>query len=176
MERKNEVILNYILQITLMKLSTFICGLFINLLAFGQQPVTTNLIDVTTKKPAKWSTYVDLQNLKIEYKFVDCNPSMGYDQELLLFKFTNKSDAQVSIAWHAQQYYGGTCKTCNYPDEYGFSLVLEAGESDEGSCALEAKRELVSFSKFTDINYHGEAAPLTSFQLNGLIVTTIENN
>lgn len=159
-----------------MKLSTFICGLFINLLAFGQQPVTTTVIDVTTKKPTKWSTYIDLQNLKVEYKFVNCDPSMGFDQELLILRFTNKSDEGLAVSWHAQQYYGGNCKTCDSPDEYGFSINLAPDDTQEGSCELESARELIIFSKFTDINYHGDATPLTSFQLNALIVSTIENN
>lgn len=159
-----------------MKLSTFICGLFINLLTFGQQPVTTNLIDVTTTKPTEWSTYIDLQDLKIEYKFVNCNPSIGYDSEMLLLRFQNKSSQNLSVSWHSKQYYDGTCKTCSSPEEYGFSIDLEAQETEEGTCELDAAIELKIFSKFTDINYHGEPTSLTSFQLGELIVSTIQNN
>ena len=111
----------------------------------AQEYYQTNLIDVKTEKPTNWELYFFNEDFKIEYKFVDCDPSMGFDTESVLLKFTNRTAAVLQLNWHLFLHYDGTCRTCDYPEEYSYELSLDPNEQIEGACEPDPGYTLIIF-------------------------------
>ena len=138
---------------------------------FSQEQYSTDSILVSQNNPTDWELYVYNEDFKIEYKFVDCDPSMGYDQEMVLLKVTNRTREILSFDWHAILYYSDKCKTCDFEDEYTFSVNVPPLQAMEGSCDIYTGYELKIFSAFIDANYT-KGEKLISFELRNLTVTT----
>lgn len=139
----------------------------------AQQEIPTNTINTRDSHPLEWVSYFENDQIKIEYKFLNCDPSMGYDFEQVIFKFENKTSTKIDIDWHIHLYYNNKCATCDYPIEYSRTLRLIGNESKEGNCDRETIDELKLFSQFTDANYT-KGSKLTGFQLASFILTTLE--
>lgn len=144
--------------------------LFIGLIsqAYSQQQISTSTIIVHESRSSEWETYVDETTFSIEYRFVDCDPEMGYDQEMIILRVTNKSEDLISVGWFLQTYYSkDECRTCDYKDEYYFTLNLNPGEILEGDCSIYSESKLKLFSQFNDKNYK-KGEQLYSFSLANL--------
>jgi len=115
----------------------------------------------------EWQIYLSNLDYKIEYKFVDCDPSIGYDQEMVIFRFTNRTKETLVFNWHILSDYDKVCKTCDYPEEYGYGVKLEPYEEREGSCSIYEDYSLKIYSKFIDENYT-KGEQLTGFKLGNL--------
>ena len=142
-----------------------------------QQQITTTIIEVELVEdefiyPTVWTTYIDNQDIQIEYMFADCDPAMGYDFQQVHFKFTNKTNSNLELSWHIDLYYNEICKTCDYEFEYTRTLNLSPSEILEGTCSRDSANELKLFSKFIDQNYT-KGDKLTGFQLQSLTVSEI---
>ncbi len=133
----------------------------------SQQQISTDPINLIDKYSVNWMTYFENEQVKIEYKFSECDPEMGYDFEQVILRFVNKSTKKMDIDWHIHLYYDEKCLTCNYPVEYARTIRLLPNETLEGNCDRETINELKLFSKFIDVNY-SKGAILTSFQLASL--------
>lgn len=152
-----------------MKKLTLIIGFsLLNILIFSQEnskPKLDNSI-------REWTPIAEESNVLINYKFVDCEAEIGYDQELILFQITNNSDQKIEIEWFMHLYYNGVCKTCDYPDEYIYVLTVEPNQTIEGECSMYSEYRLKAFSKFLDERYTG-GTQLTSFELKNIKVTSL---
>jgi hypothetical protein len=135
--------------------------------SISQQQLPTDTINLIDNHSTTWRTYFENDQVKIEYKFSECDPEMGYDFEQVILRFVNKSTKKMDIDWHIHLYYDKKCLTCNYPDEYARTIQLLPNETLEGNCDRETINELKLFSKFIDVNY-SKGAILTSFQLASL--------
>lgn len=107
-------------------------------------------------------------SLKISYERVICKPSIGFDQEMLILSFSNLTSENLKISWHSKLYYNGVCKTCDYPDEYTFEILLPPNAMLVGDC-LSSDQRLMVFSKFIDSGYKGNAQ-LTSLKIDALTI------
>lgn len=130
----------------------------------------TNTVDTKVNHPSNWQTYFSNSDLKIEYKFVDCDPAMGYDKEVVMLKFTNLSSDELNISWNLESHMNGNCTMCNYPDEYFNTLSLSPNEIIEGSCDIYSEMKFRLFSKFIDAN-HSSGPQMTAFKLNNLSIS-----
>ena len=153
------------LQITL--LFIYIC---IN--AVAQQAYTTESINIKNGKPTDWTVYMNQEDFKIEYRFSDCDPPSGLDNESILFKFTNNTPGNIVMSWHLHLSYDEICRTCDFPEEYGYELILGPNEVIEGDCLADGEYRLKIFSKFIDPVY-SKGAQLTDFKLANF---TVSNN
>lgn len=160
-------------QFALMKQLTFICALLLTYATFGQESVTTNLVDVQLNHPTNWKTYINNNLVKIEYKFVECAQNIGYDQEFMMIRVKNKTNQTIQLEWRSDQFYNDVCRTCSYPDEYTYQLSLSPNEVIEPDCSLETERKLRLFSRFTDSNYNGVEENLSDFQLSNLTINQL---
>ncbi len=153
-----------------MKLSKLVAlSIFLTLYSTsGNAQLNTSFADTKTLQPTEWTEHFSNDDFSIEYKFVACDPEMGYDQESVLFKFTNKTSSHLAVHWHMILHYDSECKTCDYEDEYTFSVDLEPNTEKTSDCSIYAENsQLKLFSRFIDENYtKGEV--LTGFQFNGL--------
>ncbi len=139
-------------------------------LVHAQDVEKKNKIDLTTSNWATLSTY---NNLKIEFKSSACDVGIGYEKENILLRFTNTSSETIKISWHAILEYSGICKTCDYPEEYSYELILKPTEVLEGDCSLNYDNRVVIFSKYLDERYTGKSQ-LTDFELGSLTILSVE--
>lgn len=142
--------------------------LFINLHAVAQEKSEKKL-DHSVRE---WEVYKSDQNCLIEYRFADCEASIGYDKEIIQFRISNTSSEKIQLDWHMYLFYNGVCKTCDYPQEYKYELTLEPNQIVSGDCALGSDHRLTIFSKFNDPKYTG-GSQLTDFDFHNLTITTI---
>lgn len=139
--------------------------------AQSELSIPTSNIDLKNGHGNDWEIYVATLDYKIEYKFVNCDPSIGYDKEMVLLRFTNRSREQMTFDWHMKLYYDGACKTCDYFDEYHYVVKVMPESEKEGSCDIYSDYQLKIFSKFNDEKYTlGDV--LTGFHLDQLTLTT----
>lgn len=123
-----------------------------------------------------WTEYFSNNELTIEYKFVECDPEMGFNKEQVLLKMTNHTADELKLDWHLLLSYNQDCKTCDFPDEYTYHVFLKPNESKEGDCSIYSEAfEFKMFSRFLD-NRAKQKDVLTSFTLSDFVITTYEQN
>ncbi len=118
----------------------------------------------------QWSTYTETNQLKVEYKVVDCTyNSDGLAQRNVLLRYTNKTSSSIEVSWSLDLYYDDVCSTCNVTNgEYNFSISLSPNQVYEGDCELTHHYDRKLFVRHTNLTNHSE---LTNFELANLQVT-----
>lgn len=156
-----------------MKIVLFLIGFSIlSFISNAQEAKTTIKLEKKLDNNVKdWTTLNSPSEIQIDYKFNNCDPTIGYDVEKVLLQFTNKTDKTIQIKWHLILYYNEICKTCDYPQEYTFELTLGPNEILSGNCSLESDHKLTLFSKFLDERYKVKNE-LTSFELKDFEIIT----
>lgn len=142
-------------------------------ITYGQQEISTSQVTIhenTADNPTDWTVYVENSEFRIEYRMSNCDPTNGFDFESVMLKVTNLTSNKLNLSWHKILYYAGTCRTCDYPEEYGYELSLESNQVIEADCLAESGYDLKLFSRFIDAQY-SQGDRLTAFQLNDLTVT-----
>lgn len=125
--------------------------------------LSTPFVDTEALQPSEWTEHFSNNDFSIDYKFVNCDPEMGYDQESVFIKFTNKTTNHLSINWHMILHYNTECKTCDYEDEYTFTIELGPNTEKTTDCSVYADNsQLKLFSRFIDEHYTNDAV-LTGF-------------
>lgn len=137
--------------------------------AFGQ--VETELKSFKEERPTEWVSYFSNETISIDYKFVSCNPTSGLDNEGVIFRYTNETNSKVILNWHLHLYYDGTCRTCDFGEEYNYELTLSPNESVEGNCTSEGNYTMKVFSRFIDPAY-SKGAHLTAYKFDNLLIST----
>ncbi len=133
--------------------------------SYGQ--ITTPFNDVKSMHKEEWTPHFSNDDFSIEYKFIACDPEMGYDQESVLLKIKNNTSSHLSISWHMILHYDELCRTCDFEDEYTFTFDLEPNAEKSSDCSVYSNNQLKIFSRFIDQNYtNGEV--LTGFQFEKL--------
>jgi hypothetical protein len=136
-------------------------------LSISQQIIQTDTISTSLNNSTDWQVYFQNDQFKIEYKFSDCDPEMGYNNESVLLKISNLTENKISLEWHMMTFYNSKCNSCLYPEEYTFQFSLAPSEIQEGTCSIYSKPHLKIFSKFNDEN-HSKGQSLTNFKLSNL--------
>ena len=129
--------------------------------------IQTQKIEFGDDRSQEWQVYLSNLDYKIEYRFISCDPSIGYDQEFVIFRFTNRTREELIFNWHILSDYNEVCKTCDYPEEYSYGVTVKALQEEEGTCSLYEEPNLKVFSRFIDANYT-KGEQLTGFQLGSL--------
>ena len=139
-------------------------------LSFSQEKSIKNKLDNSIRN---WTELKSFDQVSIDFKFEDCDASMGYDKEVIHLKITNKTSEKITMTWHMWLYFNGVCKTCDYPQEYTYTLNLEPNQTLEGDCSLNSDNRLSIFSKFNDSRYTG-GSYLTDFDMHNMKITSIK--
>ncbi|MBL4578183.1 MAG: hypothetical protein JKY18_00655 [Flavobacteriales bacterium] len=121
-----------------------------------------------------WELYTELDGIRIEYKYADCDLERGYDQQWVLLKITNTSVDTKLVEWKSNLWYNGECKTCDVnTGEYHRTVSVDPGKTLEGTCSIYGNESLNVFVKFIDIRYQNDNREvLTKFELDNLSITT----
>ncbi|NRA13717.1 MAG: hypothetical protein HRT57_17385 [Crocinitomicaceae bacterium] len=138
-----------------------------------QQQYSTDSVTVTENNPTDWELYIFNADFKIEYKFETCNPEIGFDTETVLLKITNRTRKNIAFNWHTIMYFTKECKTCDFVDEYSYTVNVPPLQMVEGSCDMYADYQLKIPVKFVNTN-QTQNEPLRSFELRNLTVTEIQ--
>lgn len=121
----------------------------------------------------EWRSLEQNDTYSVDFRYADCDPSIGFNKEIIQLRFTNKSDQKIELKWHVYKYFNGVCTSCDYPEEYTYSIMLEPNKSVSGDCSLECDAALTIFSRFIDPGYKGNQQ-LTNFELHGLSVNAVK--
>ena len=125
---------------------------------------------VAQEKPGDWTHLLSNGPVNVYYKYVLCDPEIGYDNESVLLKLANTSKQSVIAEWDNEIYFDGICATCDLGEEG--HLVYELGPEVvfEGSCSINGDGRLKLFSRFTDKQYKLKQQTMTGFKLNSFRV------
>ena len=152
-------------------LLTIISVFFAVSVTTAQQSIPTTLLSLSNvTEESDWAVYVETPEFSIEYSISNCDPNAGFDFESVMLRVTNKTASKMTFSWHKILYYAGTCRTCDYPEEYHFDMSLEPNATAQGDCNPQSGYNLKLFSKFIDASY-SQGDQLTAFQLDDLTVT-----
>lgn len=145
-----------------------LAGVVVISLGVCAQEFSTNEVSISkeTPLPESWAVYANTPQFRIEYKKASCDPSVGFDFESVVMRFSNLTPNDLYLAWHIDLSYDGACKTCGY-DEYERFLTIPANQVIEISCQEQEHQELRLFSRFIDTQYSGRSE-LTAFRLSSL--------
>lgn len=121
------------------------------------------------KAENEWQLYSEKNGVKIYYKYSECiNKQEGTEKEYVLFKLINTTDVNMIVEWERRFWYDGKCKNCDSQSpEYHSKLELKAGETLEGCCDLQSKRDLKICSRVLNFK---DVPILTKFELENLSV------
>lgn len=161
---------------TMKKLILALSVVFLSYIGLSQNQYTTTIVTCNNENqtnPTDWVSYIDNEVFKIDYKFIDCDPDMGFDFETVILKIQNKTSTIIDIDWFIDMYYNDVCRTCDHPIEYSRTIQLAPNEIIEGTCDRNTNQQLKLFSKFIDAAYTN-GSRLTGFQLNTLTTTTVD--
>lgn len=125
----------------------------------------------SSSNESEWKLYKEIQGVKIFTKVSKCQ--LQYTKksnQYLIFKYENTTNKALRISGRVDAWYNNICRSCNLnsPNEYEFSIDLQAGESREGYCSDDQKAFKL-FYKSMD----GSIAPLDKFELNNLNVKNL---
>lgn len=134
---------------------------------------TLSFLSIAQNKPTDWRLLQEEGVIQVFYKYAQCQPRIGYDQELVLLKFVNTSDAMtVEIEWDLEAYWGGNCITCQSPEEYHMKTTLLPMQILQGDCTVECDYKHKVFSKFTEPGISdSDQKLLTKFELANFTVS-----
>ncbi|MDG1333906.1 MAG: hypothetical protein P8P74_16330 [Crocinitomicaceae bacterium] len=150
--------------------------LFCSLLGMANQEFPTPVAVLTEgiEMPDEWTEYTTIDGVKIEYKMKQCggDDSKMRAQNLLLFKFTNTTDQELTISWVTQEFRNGECWNCEqmYDGDFNHTLTLAAGEVMEGDGTTKENKEVYIFGNFIKLIPGMLEQTLTNFELVDLTV------
>ena len=139
---------------TLLKLITLTCSiLFVNTV-FSQSD--------------NWEEYYSDNQIKIEYNYMICDFSSTANQELIVFRFTNLSENNITLNYETQIWYDGKeINTEHNSEEFRKTINLENNEIITTNCENQWK-EYSIFSAFVHNETNERYVSLTKFELTNI--------
>ncbi|MGY8988439.1 MAG: hypothetical protein ACKVG7_07760 [Flavobacteriales bacterium] len=139
---------------TLIKLITLTCSiLFVNTV-FSQSD--------------NWEEYYSDNQIKIEYNDMICDFSSTANQELIVFRFTNLSENNITLNYETQIWYDGKeINTEHNSDEFRKTINLDNNEIITTNCENQWK-EYSIFSAFVHNETNEKYVSLTKFELTNI--------
>ncbi len=119
-----------------------------------------------------WTEYTTIDGVKIEYKMKQCESDKMRAQNLLLFKFTNTTDQDLTISWVTKTFRNDVCTNCERltNPEYSHTLTLAPGEVIEGDGTTKENKDVYIFGNFVKLVPGMSEQTLTNFELIDLTV------
>ena len=121
----------------------------------------------------KWELYYSDNEIKIEYNYMICDFSSTASQEIVIFRFTNLSENNITLNYETQIWYDGKeINTEHNSDEFRKTINLENNEIITTNCENEWKGHSI-FSAFVHNETSERYVSLTKFELTNI---TTEND
>jgi len=148
--------------------------LFCSFLGMANQehPTYSDVVAQDVEISEDWTEYTTIDGVKIEYRMKMCEGDNMRAQNLLLFRFTNTTDQELTVSWVTKQFRNGQCSNCQSLDggEFDRSLTLAPGEVREGDGTSKKIKELYIFGNFIKLVPGMSNQRLTGFELVDLSV------
>lgn len=131
-------------------------------------PILFGVIEVSNE----WTEYTTIDGVKIEYKMTECGGEKMRAQNLLLFKFTNTTNQELTVSWATKEFRNGECWNCAHLDspEYSNTLTLAPLEVIEGKGNADYNENFYIFGNFIKLVPGMTEQSLTNFELVDLTV------
>lgn len=135
-----------------------------------------SVLFTSVSNAGNWQLYAEIDDIRIEYKYTDCDLERGYDQQWILLKITNSSGNTKLVEWKSNLWYNNECKTCDVKSqEYNRTVSIDPGKTLEGTCSIYGNGSLTIFVKFIDKQYQNpNRQVLTKFELDNLSITIVK--
>ena len=115
--------------------------------------------------PTEWEIYFENDTVKIEYTYQNCDFSSTASQELIVFRFTNLNENNITLNYETQLWYDGKeINTEHNSDEFRKTINLENNEIITTNCENQWK-EYSIFSAFVHNETNERYVSLTKFEL-----------
>ncbi len=121
-----------------------------------------------------WTEYMTIDGVTIEYVFQECNSELVSNQTLVLFRYSNNTDQEVTLTWKLKTFRNNQCSNCDrlHKDEYTRTITLAPGEIFTGDCTSKADKRSYEFSHFINKVPGMSDTKLTSFEFVDIQVIT----
>ena len=152
-------------------LSTFLlCSLFASSINEIQFPASSFADGIAVSN--EWTEYTTIDGVKIEYKMTACGDEKMRAQNLLLFKFTNTTNQELTISWVTKEFRNGECWNCDRLDnpEYSKTLTLSPLEVIEGKGTSDYRKTFYIFGNFIKLVPGMTEQTLTNFEFVDLTI------
>ena len=112
-----------------------------------------------------WELYYSDNEIKIEYNYMICDFSSTASQEIVVFRFTNLSENNITLNYETQIWYDNKeINTEHNSDEFRKTINLENNEIITINCENQWK-EYSIFSAFVHNETNERYVSLTKFEL-----------
>ena len=132
--------------------------------------LTCSILFVNTvfSQSDNWEEYYSDNQIKIEYNYMICDFSSTANQELIVFRFTNLSENNITLNYETQIWYDGKeINTEHNSDEFRKTINLENNEIITTNCENQWK-EYAIFSAFVHNETNERYVSLTKFELTNI--------
>ena len=120
-----------------------------------------------------WELYYSDNNITIEYNYMICNFSSTASQEIVVLKFTNLSENNITLNYETQIWHDDKeINTEQNSDEFRKTISIENNEIITTNCDNKWK-EYAIFSAFVHNETSEKYVSLTKFELTNI---TTEND
>ena len=115
-----------------------------------------------------WKTYLENENIKIEYTYEICDFSSTASQELVVFRFTNLKSQKIQVSYDVK-IWNDSCLNCEQDsEEFRKNIYLKENEIFyTDGCKAETKDYNI-FSAFVHNESFEKYTSLTKFELKNL--------
>ncbi len=122
----------------------------------------------------KWEIYHIDTDVKISFRYQNCEFLEQFNHEIIVFKIENLSNKSISVQWDTKIWYDNSCINCEQDSpEFRKNISIGAGKILESKCGEYDSFQL--FSKFTDkledMPGVNKITMLTKFELKNLTIT-----
>ena len=112
-----------------------------------------------------WELYYSDNEIKIEYNYMICDFSSTASQEIVVFRFTNLSENNITLNYETKMWYNGKeINTEQNLDEFRKTINLKNNEIITTNCENQWK-EYSIFSAFVHNETNERYVSLTKFEL-----------
>ena len=116
-----------------------------------------------------WEEYFTDNNIKIEFNYQVCDFSSTASQELLVFRFTNLTNNNITLDYTTELSNNSTeVDTELNIDEFRKTIRLEAHETLSSSCENNDMKQFTIFSSFIHNTTGEKYVTLTRFELTNI--------
>ena len=118
--------------------------------------------------PTEWEIYFENDTVKIEYNYMICDFSSIASQELIVFRFTNLSENNITLNYETQIWHDDKeINTEQNLDEFRKTINLENNKIITTNCDNQWK-EYAIFSAFIHNETSERYVSLTKFELTNI--------
>ena len=148
--------------------------LFITLSSFASSeisPVALPQVDGIVLSE-DWTEYTTLDGVKIEYRMKLCESETMRAQNLLLFRFTNTTNKELTVSWIGKEYRNDKCWNCDRleDEDFAHTITLAPGEVLEGDGTTKDNKHVYVFGNFIKFVPGMLEQTLTNFEFSNLSV------